>query len=70
MFADATHYGKEISHKTMLQLNLFDTRTYPNVNAEQLILKLDAPVLQKAKLIVDVGSTIARLVVVLQKMVG
>ncbi len=46
----------------MLQLNLFDNRTYPNLNAEQLIFKLDAPVLQKAKLIIDVGNTIAQLI--------
>jgi len=46
----------------MLQLNLFDIKTHPNVSAEQLILKLDASVLQKAKLIVDVGNTIAQLI--------
>lgn len=48
----------------MLQLNLFDVKkdSYP-ISSEPLILKLNAPVLQQAKLIVDVGNAIAQLIV-------
>lgn len=44
----------------MLQLNLFDIRDLSS--SEQLILKLNAPVLQKAKLIVDGGNAITQLI--------